>query len=397
MIDNHVLLLFHCFVVMKDSDRKIIFLTGAPLSSSLQWDDWFLSAPLQGCFAADPNHAEISLSAFAETGPTWRSLPFDREHLPTGFTQLTKAEEVVGGHEDFANETSFLVATDLSFISATSGENSNKGSCPSPPKDDLLTQFYEHSFAIHEEVSFPQALDYESISETSNSTSFEDSYILSQLNGASSPGKNLTKSRLSSICLTDLARVPNANYLQAIIPQTMTVNLVFGIISIPQPRLIKTRRSGQTLGLVEMLVGDEKKAGFGISIWFSDPQEQNEKDSDLRSTVARLRPQDIVLARNIALSSFKGKVYGQSLRRDTTTLDLLYRNKVDATDKEGAFGARELQDSESSNVQVFKVKRVRQWVMDFVGTGTILPQAGLTKKPGAYRKHQFQELPPDTQ
>ncbi|MCJ1425289.1 hypothetical protein MMC29_003177 [Sticta canariensis] len=382
---------------MKDSDRKTIFLTGAPLSSSLQWDDCLLSAPLQACFAPDPKLSEISLSSSAGTGPTWRSLPFEREHLPTGITQLAKAEKVVGDHGDFANETSFLVARDLSFNSTTSSENSNKESPSPPPDEDLLTQFYDHSFAIHEEITSPRALDNESSHETSNSTSFEDSYIPSQLNDVSSAGKNLSKSRLSSTSITDLARVPKADYLEAITPQTMTVNLVLGIILVPQPRVIKARGSGQKLGLVEMLVGDETKAGFGISIWFSDPGNPNEKESDLQAEVAHLRPQDIVLARNIALSSFNGKVYGQSLRRDTTTLNLLYRNKVDATDKAGAFGARELQDSGSSNVQVSKLKRVRQWVMDFVGAGTILPQPSLTKKPSTNQKHQFQDLPPDTQ
>lgn len=381
---------------MKDSDRKVIFLTGAPLSSSLQWDDGFLSAPLQECFAANPNHSEISLSS-VETGPRWRSLPLERERLPTGFTQHAMAEEVAGRHENFANETSFLVTADLSFTSATSGETPSQGSLSSPAEEeDCLTQFYEHSLSIHENITSPRALDYESMNGT-DSTCFEDSYIMSQLNGLSSSRKNLTKSRLCSNYLTDLARVPNAAYLEAITPQTMTVNLVLGIISIPQPRLIKARRSGHMLGLVEMLVGDETKAGFGISIWCSDPQNLNEKESVLQSQLGRLRPQDIVLARNVALSSFKGKVFGQSLRKDTTTLDLLYRNKVDAKDKGGAFRARELQDSESSNVQVSKVKRVRQWVIDFVGAGTVLPQAGSTKKPGACRSHQFQELPPDTQ
>lgn len=381
---------------MKDSDRRIIFLTGAPSSSSLQWDDGVLSAPMQGCFAASSMRSEISLSASstAETGPAWRSLPLEREHLPTGFTQRTKAEEVVA---DFANETSFLVATDLSFISPGSSKKSSQASLSSPDEEeDLLTQFYEHSFSIHENITSPRALDYESINET-NSTSFEDSYMMSQLNGASSSEKNLTKSRLRSSYLTDLARVPNSAHLEVIAPQTMTVNLVLGIISIPQPRLIKARRSGQTLGLVEMLVGDETKAGFGISVWFPDPQNPGEKESDLQFELRQLRPQDIVLARNIALSSFKGKVYGQSLRRDMTTLDLLYRNKVDATDKGGAFRGRELQDSESGSIQISKVKRVRQWVIDFVGAGTVLPQAGLTHKPGTFRKHQFQELPPDTQ
>ncbi|MCJ1463207.1 hypothetical protein MMC07_001812 [Pseudocyphellaria aurata] len=399
---------------MKDSGRrKIRFLTGAPSSSSLQWDDWVLTAPLQECFAAaTPKRSEIRLSdshAAETAGPRWRSLPLEREHLPTGFTQLTKAEErLVGGDEGFAtSETSFLVATDLALVSAASGENASQGLRSSPAEveeaeedegGDLLTQFYEHSLAVCDNVTSSQALEYESMNETSNSTSFDDSYIESQLlHGGSSPGKALAKTRLSSSYLTNLARVPNAAYIEAIAPQTKTVNLVLGIISIPQPRVIKARRSGQIFGLVEMLVGDETKAGFGITIWLSDPQNPNEKESDLQTEVARLRPQDIVLARNIALNSFQGKVYGQSLRRNMTTLDLLYRNQVDATDRGGAFGVRELLESEGNTVQFSKVKRVRQWVMDFVGAGTILPQTGLTKTPGAHRRHQLQELPPDTQ
>lgn len=396
---------------MKDSGsrrRKMIILTGAPSSSSLQWDDDSVpSAPLQACFTAAAPRSEIRrhrLSGSA-AGPAWRSLPLEREHLPTGFTQLTKAEE--RPHEGWASSgTSFLVATDLSFISAASDESFRQGldsSSSSPPAEveggDFLTQFYEHSLAVREDVTSSQALEIESMDESSYSTGFDDSYIESQLllHGGSSPGKTLAKSRLSSSYLTNLARVPNAAYIEAMAPQTKTVNLVLGIISIPQPRVIKARRSGQVLGLVEMLVGDETKAGFGITIWLSDRQNPNEKVSDLQTEIARLRPQDIVLARNIALNSFQGKVYGQSLRRNMTTLDLLYRNKVDATDRGGAFGVGELQDSEGGTVQLSKVKRVRQWVMDFVGAGTILPQAGLTKKPGAHRSHQLQDLPPDTQ
>lgn len=385
---------------MSDSDRKIIVLTGAPLASSLGWSDQDLSAPVQDCFSTTARQSEIQASPSTVPQPTWRSLPLEPEHLPTGLTQLTRADDSFAAYKDLASDASFLSTTDLSFISADPEEDPRPSDPLRSPRedDDLLTRFYEHSFAIHEEIKSSQVVDCGSVGDASTDrTCFEDSYLVSSEPGeASSPGRQRSRTRLLSCSVSDIADVPNANYLQAITPQTMTVNLIMGIISIPPPRFIKTRRGGRTLALVEMLVGDDTKAGFGINFWFPDPPNLDEKSLDLQSGIAQLRPQDIVLAENVALSSFRGKVYGQSLRRGMTTLNLLYRNTVDASDKPGAFSARELEYNENGYDHVSKMARVRRWVMDFVGGGTILPQAGLMEKPGLSRRPELQELPSDT-
>ena len=155
-----------------------------------------------------------------------------------------------------------------------------------------------------------------------------------------------------------------------------------------------------------MLVGDDKKTGFGINLWVS-PDPHNGKQSMLETALAHLRPQDVVLARNVALGSFGGKVYGHSLQRDMTTLDLLHRKVVDGSDTPGAFSMREFENNDDDNDegviggQLAKLRRVRRWVMEFVGGGIGAPQArglGLSKGPGLLtRRPQLQALPADTQ
>lgn len=388
---------------MTGSGRKIIFLTGAPLSSALQWDDQSLSAPLQACFSDDPLPSPIDKDSCS--GPRWRVLPFE----PVDSLAVAAAERSKSGatrrekhlHCASADETTFLTTTDFSN---PSGRIFSAQQSASESQDDLITQFYQHSFAAHQGTQ----LDYGSSSESSSfSTSFVESYTASKQQIPSSPRNQLTRTRLFSALLTDLNQIPNAAYLNSINPQTMTINIVAGIISIPFTRIIKSKwAGGRSTGLVEMLVGDDKKTGFGINLWVSlDPH--NGKQSMLETALAHLRPQDVVLARNVALGSFGGKVYGHSLQRDMTTLDLLYRKVVDASDTPGAFGMRELENNDDDihegiiGGQLAKLRRVRRWVMEFVGGGIGAPQAralGLSTGPGLLtRRLKLQDLPEDTQ
>lgn len=392
---------------MTSSGRKIIFLTGAPLSSALQWDDQSLTAPLQACFSDNPEPSPIDKNSCS--GPRWRVLPFEPEGSPAvaaaAHSENDAAQPEKNAHRGSADVTTFLSTTDLSSFTNPSGQIPSAQSYVSEPQDDLLTQFYQHSFAAHQETQ----LDYDSRSESSSSsTSFSNSYTALEQQIASSPRNQLTRTRLLSALLTDLDHVPNAAYLNSINPQTMTVNIVVGIISIPVTRIIKSKwAGGRSTGLVEMLVGDDKKAGFGINLWVSsDPH--NGKPSILETDLAHLRPQDVILARNVALASFSGKVYGHSLQRDMTTLDLLYRNVIDTSDTLGAFGVRELEDDDDNidedgiGGQLAKLRRVKRWVMEFVGGGLGAQQArgllGLSKGPGLFtRGPQLQALPADTQ
>lgn len=388
------------------SGRKIIFLTGAPFLSALQWDDQSLSAPLQACFSDEPLPSQIDKDSCS--GPRWRVLPFEPEDsivvAAADRSKSDAAQSEKNLHWASADETTFLTTTDLSSFSNPSGRIPSAQPSDSESQDDLLTQFYQHSFAAHQETQ----LDYGSRSESSSfSTSFIESYTASKQQIPSSPRDQLTRTRLFSAHLTDLNQIPNAAYLNSINPQTMTINIVVGIISIPFTRIIKSKwAGGRNTGLVEMAVGDDKKTGFGINLWVS-PDPHNGKQSMLETALANLRPQDVVLARNVALGSFGGKVYGHSLQRDMTTLDLLYRKVVDASDTPGAFGMRELENDDDDNDedviggQLAKLRRVRRWVMEFVGGGTVASQArglGLSKGPGLLtRRPQLQALPADTQ
>ena len=171
----------------------------------------------------------------------------------------------------------------------------------------------------------------------------------------------------------------------------MTVSLLLGIIAMPPRRTIITRKDARTISLLELTVGDETKAGFGINIWLPAPFSYLKPgEIDLRAEVERLRVRDVVLMRNVALTSFRGRVYGQSLRRGMTRVELVYRFGGQGEEAERGVLAgmgREL-DGEGGGVVLEKVRRVREWVLGFVGGGD-------RRKGGKGEKGV--QLPPDTQ
>ena len=62
--------------------------------------------------------------------------------------------------------------------------------------------------------------------------------------------------------------------------------------------------------LVELLVGDDTRAGFEITVWLAgDPQmaEEPAHRSLLSQRMPILRPRDIVLLRNVALGAYQGE------------------------------------------------------------------------------------------
>lgn len=378
---------------MLDVWRKVIFLTGAPLPSSLQWTEEELCAPLQPGFVE-----RKPVESTADKAPSWRSIPLERPHLPTGLTQ-TSQEDL--DFEDYglpAGETAFFSPTELSFISDPSECPSEQSQVSNSAKEDLYTQYYEQSFAIHENIPSSQIVGAESLDESST-TEPEDFSTAFSASSPSYPADQLARSRLISSHLSQLKDMPNAAYLQSITPQTMTVNLVVGVISISQPRTITTRKGGRSIELVEMLVGDDSKAGFGINIWLPPSQESNHpalQGGDFRTQTVKLRPQDVILARNVALGSFRGKVYGQSLRRGMTTLDLLYRNVVDGHDAPGAYRAGELERGAVDEPQVRKVRDVKGWVIRFVGGNTGALPVGRVSESRLANGNQMQALPNDT-
>ena len=387
-------------MVMHDVGGRIIFLTGAPLPSSLGWTEEKLCAPLQPGFLEKGAIEFTGRSTTDNKAPSWRSLPLEKPHLPTGLTQISREHQPFGSFGDIDAETSFLSTTELSFVSANPEEYpSDCSQVSDSDKEDVFTQYYEYSLAIHENIPSSQIVGADSFDESFTAEPEELSINFSASSSQSKSECQLIRLRLLASQLSDLKDMPNAAYLQSITPQTMTVNLVVGIISISQPRTIRTRKGGRLIELVEVLVGDDTKAGFGVNIWLPPSQESDVsvlQDGDLRTQTLQLRPQDVVLAKTVALSSFRGKVYGQSLRRGMTTLDLLYRNVVDGYDTRGAYHAAELEKSAINEPQVRKVRDVKDWVMRFVGANTGALPSGRVSKSRITNERQVQALPNDT-
>lgn len=381
------------------SPSKVLFLTGAPLLSSLNWSDTDLSAPLQISFS-DENGANVSGKVTSDDiAPSWRSLSLERSHLPTGLTQASRQNGPIALGELPADETLFPTTTDSSYVSYEPDHEQIECSHSSVSEDgEVLSQYYEHSFAVHEDMPSSQLLDAGSFVESSFNTDYEVFSMNSATYSEVGSQEQVVRSKVAASYLSDLRDIPNAAYLRSIVPQTMSVNLVVGIISISQPRTVITRRGGRSVDLVEMLVGDSTRSGFGINIWLPSLPKINQPvqgEQTLGSQVLRLRPQDVVLARTIALSSFNGRVYGSSLRRNMTSLDLLYRNVVDVDDERGTYKAQELEVEAMADPQVFKVKKVKDWVMQFVGNVARPPVSNSGLLPRMKKEH-LQLLPSDT-
>lgn len=388
-----------CFVMVENC-RRVLFLTGAPLLSSLTWEEEKLCAVLQPCFFDSSEHPCQTIATAATIAPAWRSLPFVQQHLPTGLTQLNKTGRPFGVQEDGDNET-FLSTSELSFVSAKLDVEQSQASWSSEMNnEDILSQYYEHSFALHEDVPSSRIVGSTSaIADESFNTESEELSVALTDDDDLKTDDRLARLKLISSHLSDLKDLPNAAFLYSITPQTMTVDLVVGVISISQPRMVKTRRGGREVELVEIVVGDDSRAGFGINIWLSPAQERRTfelTNEHLRNDTLQLRPRDVVLARQVALCSFRGKVYGQSLRRGMTSLDLLYRNVVDKNDRRGAFKPKDFWDGGERDCQMTKVQKVKDWVLQFVGSNAGPPALANTSTSRFKKQAQLEPLPNDT-
>ncbi|MCJ1374984.1 hypothetical protein MMC20_006217 [Loxospora ochrophaea] len=345
-------------------EPKIIVLAGPPTADTLHWDEDVLVAPLLTAFSSDAVKANVHRTQSSHTQPVWRVLPVEHRHLPSGLTQLGSDLDPSSDNANDAEEgASFLDLSDTSFLSVPSSSGDKSASTSFESAEEVFSQFYEHSIAIHDDIPTSQIVGPEGYTDSSFLSTTSESLTSFGTGQVSPPAEHPLPIPVLGH-LSDLEDIPNAAYLQSITPQTMTVNLIVGIISLAQPRMITPRRGGQHLELVEMIVGDETKSGFGVNAWLP-PLDQ--KAQDLRSSVAKIRPQDIVLLRNVALSSFRGNVYGQSLRKDMTKIDLLYRIVVDKQDEKGVYNSRDLGKDGFRDTQTTKTKKVRDWVMQFVG------------------------------
>ncbi|KAK3110150.1 hypothetical protein LTR53_015855 [Teratosphaeriaceae sp. CCFEE 6253] len=356
-----------------------ILLTGAPEADALDWQGKLLadfSAPIERFLG---NHTIQPHDSPTPTfpAPKWRSIPMNNP-----------AHDATIPDPDNIPQTQFLTH-DLGHDEAESQER---------------LRFLEHSLALLDDLDSSQIAAPEDstllASPPSFATATSDETSFGLTNASIGPAVPPTTKPVHPVNalnlrgdITNLARLPAASHLLRIHPQTLTVHLLVALISVSQPRIVRLRipraGGGNEMEIHELLLGDETRAGFSLSFWLSpapedESQQRGDRDRELREELRGLRVGDVVVWRNVALSSFRGCVYGQSLgggrfRGNGTGMVVI------GPREEGLMGGLE------GRVRG-KVERVRRWAGDFVGrtTRAVVGEGGEGDLKG-------EVLPPDTQ
>jgi len=369
---------------MKAFSRRCVFLTGAPENSTLDWSN-------AGCLLSgydDPVRrfveggnklpASFDSSMLSSKLAKWRALPLNDLKATVPFT----AKSGNGGRTTSSKKTyGQLELVDEDFV-----DNSI-----------ALLETLDSSQIIPTLPAATETTDVD-ISFTTHSTdiSFDTTNIDSTI--CPSQPQHTNSVTLSGL-VTDLKHLPTSQTLTTLYPQTQTVNLIAGIVTVSPPQKIHSRKPhGKDRDLISLIIGDETRAGFKINFWLAGAPEISNKhgrdgaDADvaLRTTLLRLRAGDVLMLSNVALSSWNGSVYGQNLSRRFA------RNSTEIVVLPG--GSTHLG---MTAPLATKLRRVREWVSDFVGiidrgkrdeASTGEGQGITTTK----RKRQ-EELPPDTQ
>jgi hypothetical protein len=383
------------------SRPNLKFFTGAPMVEDLDWNDKSLANEILPAFDrfsgyGSPQLFSDKLSSPSPTTssgewPKWRSLLFDT-HKPAVIDPSVESFSSDRGNrqERAAPNVSFTSVATVDDLDVATTEN-----------------FLEESFAVYNSVVVSQLRDHQ-VEDSITFDSFPNEYstngsFISVGSKDSAPSQsfipNLALQSLS-YPVVNLKSIPKADYLMRIAPQTVTVNLVVGILSVNPSRRVQLRQSKSTMDIVDLIVGDDTRTGFSISFWLvpQSMQQSELRDDPMRAVLESLKTRDVVVLRNVALRVWQGQVHGQSLSKRISR----YETKLEVLGRDGDvdMGLAEKPPSAQSH-QLAKVKRVVDWVHAFLGVSAAVTrdsrrEAANVKEKGRVGVDQM-ELPPETQ
>lgn len=308
-------------------------LNGAPLLTNLDFGEDILLDPSKCIsFGIDSN----STSTASSTAPLkWRSLAPKATRLRTGWSQPylprggDKTDASIslpdfGPSPTFPTELNTRLDTTLSFEEEPS----------------LVDDFLQQSLIFHDTLLSSQVVQDASVTPSFSSSSFLTTSFGTSTSELSSPGaidaQTLILQVPAKMTVSPIGTLPSAQHLKSIYPQTPTPNLLCVLMTNPERREVFVRKGGFKMDLCEITVADDTKSDFKVSFWLRAPRESNNEQSHaqqlLLHELERMRVGNILLLRNIALTSFRDVVYGQSLNptiaRARTTIDVLMRSNV---------------------------------------------------------------------
>lgn len=389
-------------VTRHDWPMRLKLLNGAPLREHLKFDEESLLdvAKCQQYIA----RAWEGQSTEVEVAPKWRDIGLENARLHTGWSQLyLPGSGMQGAHEHH----SFAIPGIEEFPASPHDDTRNLDTTPT--FDESLSaadEYLQHSLVFYDTLMSSQVFQDAVEDNTVNSSSFLTTSFGTTSSATSSPSPVdsclLVLQVPSAMAVMPLGSLPSAQHLRSIYPQTPTPNFLCALMTTPERREVFVRKGGYTMDLWEVIVGDDTRSNFKITFWIRPPRESH-KDQDhaqilLLQTLEQLQVGNILLLRNIALTSFRDMVYGQSLNTAITRA----RTSVDLLTKSGGISVAQLGGVSASVLETFM--RVKRWARSHVAgeaehTGK---RKGGPSGPGHAAKRPFLSstrddgLPPDT-
>ena len=302
-------------------------LNGAPLSEQLDFSEHSL-VEIEKCSGFS------SISRVPQSKALkWRRITSEGTRLHTGWSQTYFPGNYV--HHD-ASSTSLSIPFAEKSLADLAQENATASTFDA--QSSLVDDYLEQSLIFHDTLLSSQVLaDEENNASYSSSsfltTSFETSFL--SLGGPDEvDGPTLFLQMPSTVAITPLGSLPNAQQLRSIYPKTLTPNFLCVLMAGPERRQVFVQKGGHRMDLWELIVADDTRSDFKVSIWLRPSREPTKAESKpqnvLFQTLESLQVGDILFLRNIVLTSFRQNVYGQSLKstiaRARTTIDVLMRS-----------------------------------------------------------------------
>ncbi|KAG9189970.1 hypothetical protein G6011_06838 [Alternaria panax] len=381
---------------------RLKMLNGAPLCEHLDFDDNKLLA-VEECHSFDAAPSIVAPAVDATPVYKWRGISFKNCRLRTGWSQPFLPGSVLGG--DVSDVALPRVSCSVSFLQ----ENNTLLESTTGFEDPSLAtnSFLEQSLMFHDTLLSSQVLPDDVTDKTVSSSSFLTTSFGTTASDFSSPSKAdehaLNAPIAPKLAITTLGSLPSAQHLRAIYPQTPTPNFLCAVTATPEQKEVFVRKGEYKMNLWEIIVADDTHSGFKITFWLRPPQDSNNKQNHFQNllpkTLQGIKVGDILLLRNIALTSFGDTVFGQSLNptiaRARTGIDVL-------TNSGGGGLSAQLGGLPAPVVETFK--RVKKWTKMHIASDTAgsRKRKGSATKQGKFAKRTYQSrdlddsMPPDT-
>lgn len=389
-------------VTRHDQPMRLKLLNGAPLRENLDFNNESL-LDVAKCDLFN-TRAWNGQSTGEETALKWRDIGLKNARLHTGWSQLyLPGSGMQGAHQQHLftvpgiRESSALPCYDTTNLDTTLTLDED----PSAAHDYL-----QHSLIFYDTLMSSQVVQDVVEDNTVNSSSFLTTSFGTTSSATSSPSPMdnhvLVLQVPSAMAVTPLGSLPSAHHLRSIYPQTPTPNFLCALMTTPERREVFVHKGGYRMELWEVIVGDDTRSNFKVTFWLRPPREsnndQNHAQIPLLQTLERLQVGNILLLRNIALTSFRDTVYGQSLNTAITRA----RTSIDVLTKSGGMSVMQVGGLPASVVEAFT--RVKRWTRSHVAGE---PEHTRKRRDGSLRpgnavKRAFlssardDDLPPDT-